>query len=90
MENDEEFWEEHEDLDTDSLAQLRFEEVEFRIRKATEMLSSVCDNVQIGVSWVDPDNGETQLYHYGEGNTIARVGTAQHFINQYNTHEGWD
>tara|TARA_Y100000310_G_C20638300_1_gene792451 strand:+ start:1258 stop:1542 length:285 start_codon:yes stop_codon:yes gene_type:complete len=90
-----EFWDEfedgNEDLDRDGLAQLRFEEAEFRIQKAIQMISSVCDNIQISVSWVDPDNEQTQVLHLGEGNVMARLATAQDYIDQYkNYNVGWE
>ena len=56
-----------------------FEEIEFRVKKAVQMLIEVCPNIQINVSWSNK-GGDTEYYHRGFGDIFSRVGNAELFV----------
>jgi len=79
---DEEFDEEgNEFIEEDFLQILKMEEIDYRIAKAINMLKDVADIIHISISWEEEDTG-TNIYVGGHGNTLARKGMCEHYINR--------
>ena len=65
-------------LDEEGLNELKIDEVEYRIKKAVDMLREVVDIVHISVSW----NNDIDIYTDGCGGILSRKGLCEHYVQR--------